>query len=110
MQSPLTHSTIAVPGGPIELGSPHQYRGSRFIMKTPRSRMTNLLKEAFDKASELPQKEQDTFARFLLAKLESEAQWADAFARSQDVLAKLADEALEEFIAGETEILDPDNL
>ncbi len=62
--------------------------------------MTNLLKEAFDKASELPQKEQDTFARFLLAKLESEAQWADAFARSQDVLAKLADEALEEFIAG----------
>ena len=72
--------------------------------------MTVLLKEAFDKASELPPEEQDTFARFLLAELESEAQWSDAFARSQDALAKLADEALEEFRAGKTEILDPDNL
>jgi hypothetical protein len=72
--------------------------------------MTNLLKEAFDRASELPPKEQDTFARFLLAELESDAQWAEAFAGSQDVLAKLADEALEEFLAGETELLDPDNL
>ena len=72
--------------------------------------MTALLKEAFDKASELPPEEQDTFARFLLAELESEAQWSDAFARSQDALAKLADEALEEFRAGKTEILDPHNL
>ena len=72
--------------------------------------MTNLLKEAFDKASELPPEEQDTFARFLLAELESEARWSQAFARSQDVLAKLADEALEEFRAGKTEILDPDDL
>ena len=72
--------------------------------------MTGLLKEAFDKASELPPEEQDTFARFLLAELGSEAQWADAFAGSQDALAKLADEALEEFRAGKTEILDPDNL
>jgi len=72
--------------------------------------MTNLLKEAFDKASELPPEEQDTFARFLLAELESEARWSQAFARSQDVLAKLADEALEEFRAGKTEILGPDDL
>jgi hypothetical protein len=72
--------------------------------------MTDLLKEAFDKASELPPEEQDAFARLLLAELESEARWADAFARSQDVLAKLADDALKEFLAGETEILDPDNL
>lgn len=72
--------------------------------------MTGLLKEAFDKASELPPEEQDTFARFLLAELESEARWAEAFAQSQDALAKLADKALEEFKAGKTEILDPDNL
>jgi hypothetical protein len=72
--------------------------------------MTSLLKEAFDKASELPPEEQDTFARFLMAELESEARWADAFAHSQDALATLADEALEEFRAGKTEILDPDNL
>jgi hypothetical protein len=72
--------------------------------------MTNLLKEAFDKASELPPEEQDTFARFLLAELQSEAWWSDAFARSQDVLADLADEARQEFRAGKTDILDPDNL
>ena len=80
--------------------------------------MTGLLKEAFDKASELPPEEQDTGRRnrlpivhpFLLAELESEARWAEAFAQSQDALAKLADEALEEFKAGKTEILDPDNL
>jgi hypothetical protein len=67
-------------------------------------------KDAFRKAAELPPEDQDTFARFLLAELESEAQWADAFARSQEGLAKLADEALEEFPAGETEVLDPDTL
>ena len=39
-----------------------------------------------------------------------EAQWADAFARSQDALAKLADETLAEFVAGDTEILDLDDL
>ena len=69
--------------------------------------MTSLLKEAFEKASELPPEEQDAVARLLLAELEDEAQWADAFARSQDVLGKLADEALAEFVAGDTEILDP---
>lgn len=72
--------------------------------------MTNLLKEAFDKASELPPVEQDAFARLLLAELESESQWADSFARSQDVLARLAKEAHAEYLAGETESLDPDNL
>jgi len=71
--------------------------------------MTSLLKEAFEKASELPPEEQDAFARLLLAELEDEAQWADAFARSQDVLGKLADEALAEFVSGDTEILDPDD-
>ena len=72
--------------------------------------MTNLLKKAFEKASELSPKEQDAFAELLLAELESEARWADAFERSQDALAKLADEALAEFRAGETEILDPEDL
>ncbi len=37
-----------------------------------------------------------------MAELEDEAQWADAFARSQDALAKLADETLSEFVAGDT--------
>lgn len=72
--------------------------------------MTELLKEAFERASELPAEDQDSFARLVLAELESEARWADLFARSQDVLADLADAALKEFRAGETEPLDPDHL
>ena len=79
------------------------------MTREPRSGMTSLLKEAFEKASELPPEEQDAFARLLLAELEDEAQWADAFARSQDLLGKLADEALAEFVTGDTEILDPDD-
>jgi len=72
--------------------------------------MTNLLREAFDKASELPPAEQDAFARLLLAELESEAGWADSFERSQDVLATLANEAHAEYLTGETEVLDPEKL
>ena len=72
--------------------------------------MTGLLKEAFERASELPAEDQEAFARVVLAELASEAKWADLFARSQDVLAKLADDALKEFDAGETQPLDPDTL
>ncbi len=58
--------------------------------------MNQLLKEAFDKAAQLPEEEQDKFARFLIAELESERQWAELFARpeSEDLLTRLADEAL----------------
>jgi len=70
--------------------------------------VTELLKEAFAKASELPPEEQDMLARLLLEELESEARWADALSRSQDALAKMADKALAEYLAGETEIFDPD--
>ena len=64
--------------------------------------MTKLLQQAFERASELPQEEQDKFARFLLAELESERQWAELFARpeSEDLLERLADEALTERIDG----------
>ena len=59
--------------------------------------MTKLLRQAFDKAAELPQARQDEFARFLLAELDSERRWADLFARpeSDRLLTRLADEALE---------------
>ena len=58
--------------------------------------MTKLLRQAFDRASELPETEQDKFARFLLAELESERQWAELFSspKSEDLLERLADEAL----------------
>ena len=64
--------------------------------------MTQLLERAFTEASKLPESEQDAVASLLLAELESERRWAHSFASSQDELAKLADEALHEFEAGET--------
>lgn len=58
--------------------------------------MTKLLQQALERASELPQEEQDKLARFLLAELESERQWAELFSRleSEELLERLADEAL----------------
>ena len=66
--------------------------------------MNQLLQRALDRAAELPQAEQDKFARFLLAELESEQRWAELFARpeSEDLLERLADEALAEHRAGRT--------
>ena len=74
--------------------------------------MNQLLQEAFEKAAELPQAEQDRFARFLLAELDSEGQWAELFARpeSEDLLERLADEAVSEHRAGRTRPLSLDEL
>ena len=69
--------------------------------------MTQLLERAFAEASKLPAAEQDALASVFLAELKSEQRWAQAFGSSQDELAKLADEALREFEAGETLPLDP---
>ena len=56
--------------------------------------MTQLLQEAFERVAKLPQEEQNKFARFLLAVLESDQRWAELFARSksEDLLERLADE------------------
>ena len=66
--------------------------------------MNQLLQEAFERAAELPQADQDRFARFLLAELESDRQWTALFAlpESEDLLERLADEALSEHRAGRT--------
>jgi hypothetical protein len=61
--------------------------------------MTQLLERAFAEASKLPEREQDSFASLLLAELDSERRWSQAFASSQDQLAKLSDAALSEFEA-----------
>ena len=69
--------------------------------------MNQLLREAFEKAAQLPEDEQDRFARFLIAELESERRWAELFARpeSDDLLTRLADDALADHHAGKTEPL-----
>lgn len=68
--------------------------------------MTKLLQEAFKKASELPETEQDTLAKWLLQELADEREWDKAFADSQDVLDRLADEALEAHKKGKAKPLD----
>ncbi len=74
--------------------------------------MTKLLQRAFERASELPQEEQEKFARFLLAELESERQWAESFSRteSEDLLERLSDEAVAAHRGGLTRPLDPEEL
>ena len=70
--------------------------------------MTQLLEQAFAAASKLPDPEQDAFASLLRAELEAEQRWSAAFAASQDPLSDLADEALREFEAGQTQPMDLD--
>ncbi|MXX10349.1 MAG: hypothetical protein F4201_01650 [Nitrospira sp. SB0677_bin_15] len=74
--------------------------------------MNQLLQKAFDRAAELPRAEQDRFALFLLAELESEHKWAELFVRpeSDDLLERLADEALADHCAGRTRSLDLEDL
>ena len=68
--------------------------------------MTQLLERAFAVASKLSDPEQDAFASLLLAELDSERHWSEAFAATQDQLSALADEALREFEAGQTQPMD----
>ncbi len=46
--------------------------------------MTKLLGKAFEQASNLPTKDQDELARWILEELASEERWNRAFANSQD--------------------------
>jgi hypothetical protein len=65
-----------------------------------------MLERAFAEAAKLPNSEQDAFASLLLAELDSERRWAETFAASQVELSVLADEALREFEAGQTQPLE----
>ncbi|MCL0069966.1 hypothetical protein M1O53_02660 [Dehalococcoidia bacterium] len=64
--------------------------------------MTKLLERAVEKTKKLPDSEQDAIAALILEELEDEMRWGKAFARSQDALAKLAQEAMAEHRAGKT--------
>ncbi len=64
--------------------------------------MTSLLKKAFDAASSLPIDRQDAIAKLILAEIEDEKRWEEAFAGSQDKLADMAAEAIAEHKARKT--------
>ena len=68
--------------------------------------MTKLLKKAFERASELPQVDQNALAKWLLEELDAETKWEAAFAGSEDVLERLAEEALKERKQGKTKAMD----
>jgi hypothetical protein len=67
--------------------------------------MTPLLKKAFNEASQLSELEQNVLAKWLLAELSSEKRWRELFAESEEVLSRLADEALNEHKQGKTQEL-----
>ena len=72
--------------------------------------MTTRLEQAFTEASKLSPKEQDALANWLLAELRSEKRWDRLFADSQEVLSKLASEALAEHRSGQTVEAPPTSL
>lgn len=67
--------------------------------------MTQLLEKALSEVAKLPASEQDAVAALVLEELASERRWSSSFAKSQDLLAELADEALTEHAAGQTKPL-----
>ena len=67
--------------------------------------MTKLLERAFKEASKLPEVEQNVLAKWVMEELEAEGKWEKAFAASEDVLGKLADQALVEHKQGKTKSL-----
>ncbi len=68
--------------------------------------MTRLLEKAFNEASKLPEVEQNIMAKWMLDELASENRWEKAFSESEDILEKLATEAIAEHAQGKTKPLD----
>lgn len=72
--------------------------------------MTKLLKKAFNEASKLLVVEQNALAKWMLEELETERKWEQIFAGSEDILDRLADEALDAHKKGKAKPLDIDCL
>lgn len=69
--------------------------------------MTQLLERAIDEVRKLPAAEQDAIAALILEQIADDRAWDEAFARSQDGLARLAAKAREDIAAGRTRPLRP---
>ncbi|MCF8107004.1 MAG: hypothetical protein K9K64_16125 [Desulfohalobiaceae bacterium] len=72
--------------------------------------MTKLLEKAFEEASKLPEMDQNVLAKWVLDELHSERSWTTTFAESEDILEKLADEAMAENRKGKTSPLNTEQL
>ena len=67
--------------------------------------MTQLLEQALSHVAKLPASEQDAVAAIVMEELASEQRWTDSFAKSQDLLAKLAEKAFVDHATGRTKPL-----
>ena len=72
--------------------------------------MTELLEQAIARLKILTPNAQNAMATLILEELEDDQRWDESFARSPDLLAKLAAEAMAEYHAGKTQELDPETL
>jgi len=72
--------------------------------------MTQLLEQAIGEVRALPADQQDLIAIVILEELADERRWAEAFARSQDQLSRLADKVRDDIEAGRTHALGMDDL
>jgi len=72
--------------------------------------MTKLLERAFEEASKLPEITQNALAKWLMEEMKDEKKWEMIFAETEDVLERLADEALLADKQGKTNPLDVDRL
>jgi hypothetical protein len=68
--------------------------------------MAKLFEKAVEEARKLPPEEQEALGAIILEEIADEARWAKKFAETQDVLEKLAEEALSELRSGRTERLE----
>lgn len=62
--------------------------------------MTQLMEKALAEIKKLPEADQDAIAAIILEEISDELRWDEAFARSQDELASLADRVREDIRAG----------
>jgi hypothetical protein len=68
--------------------------------------MTQAWSAAVATAALLPEEEQDVLAAILLEEMESEERWSALFADSQNLLERLANEAIQDVQAGRVEPID----
>lgn len=72
--------------------------------------MTELLTKAFEEVSKLPRAMQDEVAQRILDDLAGEQKWDATLTRSQGLLERLADEALDDLHSGRAREMGIDEL
>jgi hypothetical protein len=72
--------------------------------------MTQLLEQTLGEVQRLPDSGQDAIAAIILEEIADDRRWADAFARSQDQLGRLANRVREDIRAGRVKNVGIDEL